>query len=149
MFRWFILPKPTVAAGDIYRFDIKLTQGKVIRFEHLEFIVVHIDNLSLSPDGNDSSAVVEGVVHGGPPSLHAILEDDSASSNGGSSSFPIPRACNVVTSAIHITTTPPQEETPAFQTIPVVLQQTTVPQLNTRPLSEQLMAFQEEQRCAL
>jgi hypothetical protein len=48
--------------------------------------------------------VVRGMAHSGSPSLHAILEespneDDLASSEGESSSFPIPRACNVVTSA--------------------------------------------------
>jgi hypothetical protein len=63
----------------------------------------------------------------GLPSLHAILkespsEDDSTSSEGKSFSFPIPTACNVVTSATPITTKTLPEETPVHQTVLVVLQ---------------------------
>jgi hypothetical protein len=43
-FRWFILPKPNVATGDIYLFIIEFTQGEAIHFEDLEFIVDHLDN---------------------------------------------------------------------------------------------------------
>jgi hypothetical protein len=55
-----------------------------------------------------------GMARSESPSLHAILEelpneDDSTSSDGESSSFPIPRECNVVTSAIPIATTPPPQ----------------------------------------
>jgi hypothetical protein len=90
----------------------------------------------------------------GLPSLHAILEespseDDLASNEGESSDFPIPRACNVVTSAMPIATTSSPEETPVFQTIPVVPQRTAIPRLDTRPLPEQPMAHQEERRHAL
>jgi hypothetical protein len=108
MFRWFILPKPAVTTGDIY-----------LHFEDLEFISNHFDNLSLPPEGNDSGAVVRGMVCSGSPSLHAILEespskDNSALSGGGSFVFPIPQACNVVTLAIPILTMPPSEETPVL-----------------------------------
>jgi hypothetical protein len=77
-----------------------------------------------------------GMVRSGSPSLHAILEelaseDDSASSDGRSSDFPISQECNVVTSAIPIATTPSLEETPVLQTIPVVPQWTVVRRLDT------------------
>jgi hypothetical protein len=83
------------------------------------------------------------------PSLHAILEespseDDSASSDGECSGFPIPWECIVVTSATRITTTPLSEETPVLQTTPVVPQWTTVPQPDTELLPERLLAYQEE-----
>jgi hypothetical protein len=116
MFQWFILPKPTIATRDIYLFGVELSQGEAIHFEDIEFIIDHFDNLSLSLEGNDLGVVVGGMVHSGSPSLHTILEespseDDSASSDGRSSSFPIPRACNMVTSAIPIVTMPPPEAT--------------------------------------
>jgi hypothetical protein len=125
MCRWFILHKPTIATGDIYLLGIKLTQGEAIHFEDLEFIADHFDNLSLSPEGNDSGAIVGGMARSGSLSLHAILEespseDDSTSSNGGSSEFPVPQACNRVNSTIPIATMPPSEETPALQTITAV-----------------------------
>jgi hypothetical protein len=56
--------------------------------------------------------------------------------NGESSDFPIPRECNMVTSAIPIATMPPPEETLTLQTIPAVQQWTTVPQPDTRLLPE-------------
>jgi hypothetical protein len=70
-----------------------------------------------------------GMVHSGSPSLHAILEelaseDDSTSSDGGSSGFPIPWECNMVTSAIPIVTTPSRKETLELYTIPAVPQRT-------------------------
>jgi hypothetical protein len=119
MFRWFILCKPAVTAGDMYLFSIELTQDEAISFEDHEFITDHFNNLSLSPEGDDSSAVVEGMAHNGSPSLHAILkewpsEDDSASSEGESFCFPIPWACNVVTSAVPIVTMPSPVETPTL-----------------------------------
>jgi hypothetical protein len=115
-FRLFILRKPAITTSHIYLFGIELTADKAIYFEDLEFIVDHMDNLCLSPKGDDFSAVVGGMAHSRSPSLHAILEespneDDSASSEGESSSSPIPRVCNVVTSAIPIVTTPSLEET--------------------------------------
>jgi hypothetical protein len=69
--------------------------------------------------------MVEGMTCNGSPSLHAILEelpneDDLASSEGESSNFPIPMACNIVTSVAPVATTPPPKETPSLQTIPVV-----------------------------
>jgi hypothetical protein len=67
--------------------------GKTIRFRILEFIPDRLSNLSLSLEGNDSSAVFVGMVHCRSLSLHAILEesineDDTTSSRGGSSGFP-------------------------------------------------------------
>jgi hypothetical protein len=116
MFRWFILPKPVVATNGIHLFGVELTLGKAIHFDDPEFIIDHFDNKRLSPEGNDSGTLFVGMVCSKSPSLHGILEesvseDDSASSDGGSSSFPIPRECNVVTSAIPIATTPSSEET--------------------------------------
>jgi hypothetical protein len=115
-FRLFILHKHAIATSHIYLFGIELTPDKAICFEDLEFIVDHLDNLCLSPEGDDFSAIVGGMARSGSPSLHAILEespneDDSTSSEGESSSSPIPRVCNVVTSAIPIVTTPSLEET--------------------------------------
>jgi hypothetical protein len=94
------------------------------------------------------------MVHIELPSLHAILkespsEDDSASSDGGSSSFPVSQDCNVVTSAVPIVTTPPLEATLTLQTIPTVPQQAAVSQPDTELLPERLWANQEEQQCAL
>jgi hypothetical protein len=90
------------------------------------------------------------MTHSGSPSLHAILkespsEDDLASSEGESSGSPVPRACNTVISAIPIATMLPPEETPMPQTIPMMPQWTATP----IPLPSQLMAYQEERRCAL
>jgi hypothetical protein len=56
-------------------FGVKLTQDKAIHFEDLEFIADRSDNLSLSPEGGDSSAVVGGMTYNGSPSLHAILKE--------------------------------------------------------------------------
>jgi hypothetical protein len=103
-------------------FGVELTQDKAIHFKDLEFITDHLDNLHLLPEGDNSSTVIGGMARSGSPSLHAILEespsgDNSASSEGESSGFPIPMACNVVTSATPITTTPLPEETPVHQTI--------------------------------
>jgi hypothetical protein len=126
-FRWFILRKPTVATGDIYLFGIELTQDEAIHFEDLEFIANHCNNLSLSLEGDDSGAVVGGMARSRSLSLHAVLkespsEDNSVSIEGESYDFPVPRACNVVTSAIPIMTTPPPEETPTLQTVSAVPQ---------------------------
>jgi hypothetical protein len=67
---------------------------EIIQLGSLEFIIDHFDNLSLSREGSDSDAVFMGMAHNRSPSLHTILEesaseDDSASSEGGSSYFPI------------------------------------------------------------
>jgi hypothetical protein len=95
-----------------------------LHFEDLEFIADHSNNLSLSPEGGDSGAVVGGMTCSGSTLLHAIheellSEDDSASSEGEISGSPLPRACNMVMSTIPIATMPPPEETLAFQTLPV------------------------------
>jgi hypothetical protein len=95
------------------------------------------------------------MVCSGSPSLHAILnesasEDDSSLKDGGSSGFPIYRGCNMVTPAIPIMATRLPEDTPALQTIPAILQRTTVPQPNTGGLLlELLWVYQDEHQCAL
>jgi hypothetical protein len=88
------LPKSTVITDDNNPTSIEFTWGKTIRFESLEFITDRFNNLSFSPDGSDLGSVFLGMVQGGSPSLYTILEeftsdDDSTSSDGGSSSFPI------------------------------------------------------------
>jgi hypothetical protein len=80
---------------------IGLAWGETIWFGNPEFIADHFNNLSLSPKGGDSSIVFVGMTHNGMPSLHTIFEeyaseDDSTSSEGGSSGFPISWGCNVV-----------------------------------------------------
>jgi hypothetical protein len=80
----------------------------------------------------------------GSPSLLAIYEespseDDSASSEGESSVFPLQRVCNMVVSVVHIVTTALLEETPVPRTIPARPQQAATPTL----LPRQLTAHQE------
>jgi hypothetical protein len=140
-FQWFILPELAITADDIYLLGALLTQDEAIHFECLKFITDPSHDQGLLPEGNNSGAVFMGMAHSGSPSLHAILkespsEDDSTLINGESSDFPIPRECNMVTSAIPIATMPPPEETPTLQTIPAVQQWTTVPQPDTRLLPE-------------
>jgi hypothetical protein len=91
------------------------------------------------PKANGLGAIFVGIARSESPSLHAILEelpseDNSASSDGESSGFPIPRECNAVTSVIPIATTPLPEETLMLQTILVVSQQNTVHQPDTELL---------------
>jgi hypothetical protein len=126
------LPKLTIGTDSSNLFDIGLAWGETIRSEKPEFIADHFNYLSLSPKGDDSGIVFMGMAHSGSPSLYTIIEestgkDDSASSQGGSSSFPISQGCNVVTPIIPITTTPPPKGPPAPLTIPTVSQWTTVP----------------------
>jgi hypothetical protein len=71
----------------------------------------------MSLEGGDSGATVRVMAYSGSPSLHAILEespsdDDSVSSEGESSGSPLPRACNVVISAVPIVTTSPSHTIP-------------------------------------
>jgi hypothetical protein len=92
-----------------------------------------------------TSAVVEGMACSGSLSLHAILkdspsEDDSTLSEGESSIFPVPRACNAVISAIPIMTMSPLEETLVPQTIPARPQWTATP----TPLPAQPTVYKEE-----
>jgi hypothetical protein len=139
-FRWSLLHKPAIATNDIYLFGIDLTPDEAIHFTNLELIANHFNNLSLTK-GDDAGAIVGIMARSGSPSLYAILEespseDDSALREGESSGFPIPRKCNMMTSAIPIVTMPPLEETPTFQTILAVPQRTAIPRLDTRPLPE-------------
>jgi hypothetical protein len=125
---------------------VEFTWGETIHFGSLEFITNRFDTLSLSPEGNDLGVMFMEMVHNGSPSLHTILEestgeDNSASSGGGSSSFPISRSCNVVIPAIPITTTPLPEGTPVLLTIPTVPLRTTVPQPDTGLLPKLLWAY--------
>jgi hypothetical protein len=133
--------KTPIATDSSKLTGVKLAWGKTIHFRNLEFITDPFDNLSLSTEGNDSGAIFVGMAHSGSPSLHAILEestgeDDLASSEAGSSSFPISWGCNVVTPTIPIVTTSPSKGTPVPLTTPTVPLQTIVPQLDTRLLSE-------------
>jgi hypothetical protein len=78
------LPQPTNSTDDINLLGIELAWGEIIQFGNLEFIANHLDNLSLSPEGNDLGVVFEGMAYSGSPSLYDILEqsageDDSAS----------------------------------------------------------------------
>jgi hypothetical protein len=68
--------------------------GETIHFGNMEFIADHFNNLGLSRKGDDSGAIFVGIADSRSPSLHGILEestcdDESATSEGGSSSFPI------------------------------------------------------------
>jgi hypothetical protein len=92
------------------------------------------------------------MAHSGLPTLHDIpeestSEDDSASSDGGSSGFPISRECNVVIMAIPIATTPLLEGPLMLMAIRTVPQSTAMPQPNTGLLPKHLRACQEEQQC--
>jgi hypothetical protein len=115
----------------------------------MEFNVDCTDNPSISPEGNDSSAVFKGMSHSGSPSLHAILEesvdeDDLTMSEGGSSDFPIFWDCNVVTPIVNIATTPPPKGTAAPLPIPMVPQRTAMPQPEAELLPELPRAYQVE-----
>jgi hypothetical protein len=88
------------------------------------------------------------MVHSGSPFVHTVLEEcsdegDTISVGGVSSGFPGPLGCNVVTPTIPITTTPPQENTSALLTIPIVQLRATAPQPGTGLLLEQHQAYQE------
>jgi hypothetical protein len=129
----------------------RLTPGETICFGSLEFIAGRFGNLSLSPEGNDPGTVFVGTVHGGSLCLHTVLEEstnegDTTLGKGASSSFPSPRGCNVVTTIISITTTPPQESTPLLLTIPTVQLLTALPQPGTMLLPMQQQAYQEEEQ---
>jgi hypothetical protein len=64
-------------------------------------------------------------------------EGDIASGGGGSSGFPNPRWCNVVTPIVPITTTPLPKITLALLTTPTIQLWTTAPQPGTRLIPEQ------------
>jgi hypothetical protein len=105
----FYSPKITFVADGNNLTDVGLTPTKIICFGSLEFTTNRFSNLSLSPKGNDSGTVLIGMVHSGSPSMHTILEEssdecDTTSVRGGSSRFPDPRGCNVVTPTVPITT---------------------------------------------
>jgi hypothetical protein len=73
-------------------FTVELILDEAIHFNDLEFIADHFDNLSLSPERDDSSVVGGGMARSRLPSLHAILEelpneDDSTSREGETSGF--------------------------------------------------------------
>jgi hypothetical protein len=102
------LSKPTIVTDSNNMTGVRISGGEIIRFGILEFITDHFHSLNFSPEGNDSGTVFVGMVHSGSPSLYAIVdesasEDDSASSDWGSSGFPLSRGCNVLTLTIPIT----------------------------------------------
>jgi hypothetical protein len=47
------LPLPTVGTNDMNLLGTELTWGEIIHFRNPEFIIDRLDNLSLSPEGND------------------------------------------------------------------------------------------------
>jgi hypothetical protein len=78
------LRKPTITTSDIHFFSIKLTQGKAINFEDLEFIIDHSKNLIPSPEGDDYRAIVGGhhdyTTVGGIPGASDHTRDAAADS---------------------------------------------------------------------
>jgi hypothetical protein len=105
-------PKLTIVANGEHQTGDGFALAETIRFGRLEFITVCFGDMSLSPKGNDSDIIFVGMVHSRSLSMHTILEEstnegDTASSGGGSSSFPISKGCNLVTPSVPITTTPP------------------------------------------
>jgi hypothetical protein len=130
---------------------VGLDPGETIRFGSLEFTADHFDNLSLSPEGNDSGVVFIGMVHNGSPSTETIHEEssdegDMALGRGGNSGPPGPRGCNVVNLIAPITTTSPPENALALLTIPTVPLWTAAPQPGAELLPKHPHAYQEERR---
>jgi hypothetical protein len=102
------LSKPAIVTDSNNMTGVRISGGEIIRFGTLEFITDHFRGLNFSPEGNDSGIVFMGMVHSGSPSLYAIVdesasEDNSASSDWGSSGFPLSRGCNVQTLTVPIT----------------------------------------------
>jgi hypothetical protein len=127
-------PKLTFIANDNNTTDVGFSPSETICFGSLEFTVDRFSNMSLSPEAQDLGAIFIGMVHSESPSLHIILresfdEGNVASGGGGSSGFPGPRACNVVTPTIPIATTPLLKNTLALLTIPTTQLWTATPQL--------------------
>jgi hypothetical protein len=87
------------------------------------------------------------MLHSGSPSLHTTLKDSSDVGSvtlgaKGSSGFPDPRGCNVVTSILPITATSAPENTLAHLTILMVTVRTTAPQPGMEILPDQQSAYQ-------
>jgi hypothetical protein len=87
-------PKYIIIANGKSLASVGFALGKIICFGSLEFIANRFGDLSLSPEGNCSSAVFVGMVHIGSQSLHTVFEestdeDDIASSGRGNTSFSI------------------------------------------------------------
>jgi hypothetical protein len=144
------LPKCSFIANRDSPTSVSLSLGEMICFGSLEFTANWFDRLCLSLEGDDSGAIFVGMMHNGSPCLHTILKESSdeggtTSGEGGSSGFPAPHGCNMVTPTVPITTAPPPENTLAFLTIPTVTVQTTAPQPGMEPLLEQQHAYQVEQ----
>jgi hypothetical protein len=138
--------KLAFVANDNNLTSVGLIPGETICFGSLEFIADHFDNLSFSPEMNDSGVVFVGMVQNRSPFVHTILEKssnegDTALVEGGSSGFPDPRGCNVVTPTAPITTKPPPENTMTLVTIPTVQLWTTAPQPDIGTLLEQQEAY--------
>jgi hypothetical protein len=85
-------PKLVVVTDGKHQTGISFTHGNTIHFESLGFITDRFSNLSLSEEGNDSSAVFVEMAHNGSLSLHTIIKDsidegNTTSSGGGCSGF--------------------------------------------------------------
>jgi hypothetical protein len=111
-----LFPKTQFFANGDNLIGVGLAPGKIICYRSLEFTADHFGNLSLSPYGNDLGVIFVGMVYSRSLSLHTVFEEspdkgDATTGGGASSGFPSPRRCNVVTSAIPITTMPPLEST--------------------------------------
>jgi hypothetical protein len=138
-------PKLTFVANGNNSNSVGLALGETC-FGSLEFTTDSFGRLSLSPLGDDLGAIFVGMVHIGSPSLHTSLdklfdEDDTTLGEGASSELPVLEGCNVVTSIVPITTTPPSENIMALLTAPIVPLRTTTPELGTGLLPEQLQAY--------
>jgi hypothetical protein len=88
--------KLTFVANSNDQTSIGLTPVENIFFGSMEFTADHFDNLSLSPERNDSGTVFIGMVHNGSPSLHtgrkeSFDEGGTTSSEGGGELW-IPRS---------------------------------------------------------
>jgi hypothetical protein len=77
--------------------DNGFTPGETICFGSLEFTIDRCENLSLSPDGNDSGVVFIGMVHNRSPSLHTVLKessDEGKTASGGGGALDSPALCH-------------------------------------------------------
>jgi hypothetical protein len=140
------IPQPAIGSDDDNQFGNELSWADTVHFGNLEFVIDRFDNLSFSTEGNDLCTIFMGMAHNESPSLHAILEestneDDSTSSDGESSGFPISRGCNVVTPPVPIATTPLPKCPLTCLTIPTVSHQTAVPQPDIKLLPKRLRAY--------
>jgi hypothetical protein len=129
-----------IANGDNL-IGVSLTPGETIHFSSLEFTTDRHGCLSLSPYEGDSSTIFVGMVHGGSPSLHTILEDSSNEGGTASGARDSPRHHYAGPHHHYMVTS----TTLALQTIPTVMVQTVALQPRMEHLPIQQQAYQEEQ----